>query len=147
MSSERTRERLTLKLPRMKLLICILISTATMAGQATSSPKRIYIEERIKTVAGASSHCDTYGNCYGTAGKNERNVSLEATREFTKRCPNLVIITDNRDKADYDLRISPGNSTLYKSDGDVAYTSPTKYRVGNLAKDVCSYIESQSKTP
>jgi len=93
-------------------------------------------------VTGGSVHCDTYGNCYGDQGTRTVNVSLEVTREIMKKCPTAVTVTDNHDAADFDLRISPGSSTLYKQNGDVAYTSPARFRVSNLAKDVCEYIAS-----
>jgi hypothetical protein len=105
--------------------------------------KRIHIEERLKTSSIGSSHCDTYGNCYGNAGTQTRNVSLELTRELTKRCPSVLTVTDNRDAADFDLRISTGSSTLYKQNGDVAYISPAKFKVSNLAKDICNYVATQ----
>lgn len=105
-------------------------------------PKRLYIEERIKTTTGNSVHCDTYGNCFGHEGTNSRNVSLEVTREVVKQCPSVLTVTDNRDVAEYDLRISPGSSTLYRQNGDVAYISPTKFRVSNLAKDVCNFAKN-----
>jgi hypothetical protein len=110
--------------------------------QPQPQPKRLYIEERIKTNTGSSVHCDTYGNCFGHSGTNTRNVSLETTREVMKRCPTVLTVTDNHEAADFDLRISPGSSTLYRQNGDVAYVSPTKYRVANLAKDVCAFVQS-----
>ena len=50
-----------------------------------------------------------------------RNVSLQVTRELMKTC-HWVTVTDNRDAADYVLRISPGSSILYQQNGDVALT-------------------------
>jgi hypothetical protein len=111
-------------------------------SQTSPTAKRLYIEERIKTTTGGSVHCDTYGNCFGHSGTNSRNVSLEVTKEVMKKCPTTLIVTDNRELADYDLRISPGSSTLYRQNGDVAYVSPTKFKVSNLAKDVCTYVEA-----
>lgn len=117
------------------------------AGQATASQasqlsqtKRLYIEERLKTTTGTSVHCDNYGNCYGHEGGRTRNVSLELTRKIMEKCPSMITVTDNHEAADYDLRISPGSSTLYKQNGDVAYVSPTRFRVSNLAKDVCEFV-------
>jgi hypothetical protein len=52
-----------------------------------------------------------------------------------KHCPEAITVTDNRDVANYVLRITPGASTLYKQDGDVAYISPTRWKISNLAKD------------
>jgi hypothetical protein len=114
--------------------------TDTQAGG--QSTKRLYIEERLKTTSGASVHCDNYGNCYGHSGSQTRNVSLETTKEFVKSCP-IVTVTDNREAADYVLRINIGSSTLYKQNGDVAYVSPAKFRVTNLVKDVCNYLRNR----
>lgn len=94
-------------------------------------------------MTGGSTHCDNHGNCFSSESTHARNVSLELTREIMKRCPNVLTVTDNRDAADFDLRISPGSSTLYRQNGDVAYVSPTKYHVSNLAKDVCNFVGEQ----
>jgi hypothetical protein len=104
-------------------------------------PTRIYIEERVTTVSGVSVHCDTFGNCYGHNTSTTRNVSLQVTGELMKTCQ-AVTVTDNREVADYVLRISPGNSTLYQQNGDVAYISPAKFKVSNPTKDVCAYVEA-----
>ena len=126
-------------------LLLVVIGSVICFAQTAQSPqiKRIFIEERLKAAAVGSSHCDAYGNCFGSAGTRTRNVSLELTREITKRCPTVLAVTDNHDAADYDLRNSPGSSTLYKQNGDVGYISPTRFRVSNLAKDVCNYVASQ----
>jgi len=110
----------------------------------TPQPKRLYIEERVKTASGSSTHCDTFGNCYSHQSTKTRNVSLEVTREVMKQCPGTLIVTDNRDEADFDLRISPGSSTLFKKNGDAGYVSPAKFRIANLAKDICAYADSQN---
>jgi hypothetical protein len=52
-------------------------------------------------------------------------------------------VTDNREGADYVLRINGGSSTLYKQNGDVAYVSPEKFKISNLVKDVCNFVNSQ----
>jgi hypothetical protein len=127
------------------ILALAMLTAALCWAQAPSVPtttKRLYIEERIKTVQGTSVHCDNYGNCFGHNTSRERNVSLDVTREVMKQCPSVLIVTDNFDARDFDLRISPGSSTLYRSNGDVAYVSPARFRVSNLAKDVCAYARS-----
>ncbi len=122
--------------------LLVLASTCCCWAQSPPQPKRIYIEERIKTSSGNSVHCDAYGSCFGHATSSTRNVSLETTREIMKQCPIILTVTDNREAADFDLRISPGSSTLYKQNGDIAYISPTKYRVSNLAKDICAFVQN-----
>jgi hypothetical protein len=56
-----------MKVPLQLLLVLILCGPiVAQQNEATSaSTKRLYIEEKIKTVAGTSVHCDSYGNCYG----------------------------------------------------------------------------------
>jgi hypothetical protein len=128
------------------LILAALLSTEPKPGvpfQSGSAGKRIFIEERVKTTTGASVHCDASGNCYGSGSMRSRSVSLEVTRDLTKSCP-AVTVTNNRDAADYVLRISPGSSSLFKQNGDVAYVSPARFKVSNLAKDVCGYIQAQS---
>jgi hypothetical protein len=107
---------------------------------SSDASKRLYVEERIKTTSGTSVHCDGYGNCYGHNTSHSRNVSLEVTREVMKHCSEAITVTDNRDVANYVLRITPGASTLYKQDGDVAYVSPTRWKTSNLAKDLCDFV-------
>lgn len=105
-------------------------------------PKKIYIEEFVIRNSGAFVNCSS-GNCTGIGAVGNRNISLETTRELLKHCPTILTVTDNRDVADYDLRISPGSSTLFKQNGDVAYVSPAKHKPANLAKDVCSFVSDQ----
>ena len=118
------------------------MTLTTLAAQAPESQSsRVFIEERLKTASGTSVHCDAFGNCYGHNTSITRNVSLEVTRELTKNC-RAAIVTDNREAADFVLRIATGSSTLYRANGDVAYISPARFKVSNLAKDVCGYIET-----
>ncbi len=135
----------------MKIFGVIVLPSVLVIGMQANSGapalKRIYVEEHIKTTAGGSTHCDTYGNCYGSTGTHSRDVSLEVTRELVKKCPDLLTVTDNLEASDYTLRISPGSSTLFKQNSDVAYISPTRFKVSNLAKDVCSYVHDHSVNP
>ena len=131
---------------------CFLIFVASQASaqgtsQTPSAPqptqaRKLFIEERIMTTTGGSVHCDDYGNCYGSSGTSSRDVSLEVTRAVMKSCPSLLTVTNSKDAADFDLRISPGSSTLYKRNGDVAYISPARFRVSNLVKDICAYAST-----
>jgi hypothetical protein len=105
-------------------------------------PKRLFIADYIIGGAIGSAHTDTSGNTLGSATEVGRNISLEATDGFMKKCP-AVTVTNDRDAADYILRPNKGSSTLYKRNGDVAYVSHAKVKVSNLVKDVCGYIQSQ----
>ena len=124
----------------MKAVLAFVV-VAGVSAPTQSPTTRIYIEERVKTTSGLNIHCDAFGNCYGHNTSTTRNVSLQVTRVLMKTC-RLVTVTDNRDAADYVLRISPGSSTIYQQDGDVAYVSPARFKVSNLAKDICGYIET-----
>jgi hypothetical protein len=141
----------SLRLLPAVLLVLVIIAPVALRGQDSATvpeqqpttsqqPKRLYIEERVKTSTGASVHCDNYGNCFAHQGTSSRNVSLELTRKIMEKCPSTITVTDSHDVADYDLRISPGSSTMFKQNGDVAYVSPTRFRVSNLAKDVCAFV-------
>jgi hypothetical protein len=62
----------------MKVLLLVLVLFAPAFAQQNgisgpASTKRLYIEEKIKTVAGSSVHCDNYGNCYGHNNTQTRN--------------------------------------------------------------------------
>lgn len=112
------------------------------AKKAEAPPtKRLFIADYVISGAVGSAHSDAYGNTYGSATAVGRNISLEATDGFIKKCP-AVTVTNDSSAADYVLRPNKGSSTLYKKNGDVAYVSHAKVRVSNLVKDVCSYIES-----
>jgi hypothetical protein len=125
----------------MQKLVALLF-VFPLVSSAQHQATRLYVEERIKTAVGASTHCDAYGNCYGGANVRERNVSAELTRGVMEKCPQAITMTDNREAADYVLRIAPGSSTLYNAAGDAVYVSPTRFRVKNLAKDVCGYVQT-----
>ena len=111
------------------------------ASQAVA-PVRIYVEEHITAVGLANVNCNASGNCFGSNRTYGRNVSLEVTKEFVKQCSNLVTVTNNREAADFSLKIATGNSTLYNKAGDVSYISPAKFKASNLAKDVCKYLKA-----
>jgi hypothetical protein len=100
---------------------------------------RLYIEERVKTTSGITVPCEILAVCRGHYAKQTRNLSLEVTREVEMRCGETITVTDNRGTANYVLRIAEGASTLYQRDGDVAYVSPARWNMSNVAKDVCNF--------
>jgi hypothetical protein len=106
----------------------------------TPPTKRLFIADYIITGAVGSSQT-TNGSTYGSASVVGRNISLEATDGFIKRCP-AVTVTSDKDAADYILRPNKGSSTLYKKNGDVVYVSHARVKVSNLVKDVCGYIQA-----
>jgi hypothetical protein len=107
----------------------------------TPPTKRLFIADYIITGVFGSAQT-TNGSTVGGAAVVGRNISLEATDGFIKRCP-AVTVTSDKDAADYVLRPNKGSSTLYKKNGDVAYVSHAKVKVSNLVKDVCGYIQAQ----
>jgi hypothetical protein len=71
------------------------------AKQPESPPtKKLFIADYIIGGAIGSAHTDTSGNTYGTAAVVGRNITLEATDGFMKKCP-AVTVTSDRDAADY----------------------------------------------
>jgi hypothetical protein len=103
--------------------------------------KRLFIADYVISGVVGSTHADSSGNAYGSAGVVGRNITLEATDDFMKHCP-AVTVTNDRSAADYVLQPNKGSSTLYKKNGDVAYVSHAKVKVSNLVKDVCGYIQT-----
>lgn len=107
----------------MKINIFSLVAFGYVlcSAQTATAPqaKRIFIEEGLKTA--------------------------ELTTEITKKCPAALVVTDNHNAADYDLRVTPGNSTLYKQNGNVAYNSAKRFDASNLAGDICNYAGSQQQ--
>ena len=71
----------------MKFAVCLIALAIPLAANIGAKqnesfgPKRLFIEDRVKTTSGASVHCDNYGNCFGSNTSRTRNVSLEVTRE------------------------------------------------------------------
>jgi hypothetical protein len=100
---------------------------------------RLYIEERVKTTSSLTIPCEVLAVCRGHNTRQMRSVSLEVAREVEKRCGETITVTNNRGTANYFLRIEEGASTLYQQDGDVAYVSPARWSMSNVAKDICNF--------
>lgn len=91
-------------------------------------PKKLFIEPRERETA-----------------YRKRNVTLELTKAILKQCPGAVSITEKKEHADYSLGVTPGSSTLYRSDGEVDHIFTAKWTVSGLAKETCGYLAG--KTP
>jgi hypothetical protein len=102
--------------------------------------QRLYVEERTKARIGDSVHCDFQGSCFSHEGENAQSVSVEVT----KRCPAVLASTDNRNMADYYLRIALESSILYRRSGEIAYTFSAKFDVSNLTKDLCAFAKKKA---
>jgi hypothetical protein len=108
-------------------------------AKAPAPSNRLYIEERVKTTSSMTIPCEVLAVCRGHYARQMRSLSLEVAREVERRCGETITVTNNRGTANYFLRIEEGASTLYQQDGDVAYVSPARWSMSNLAKDVCSF--------
>jgi hypothetical protein len=126
-------------------LTIMLASTVTAQQNTAPGTKKLYIEEHIETTT--TRYVEPKDNELGSFKTDDvtttRNVSLSVTNDVMKQCSSLVSVTDNRDAADYVLHIVSGSSTLTRQDGSVAYTSKSKWKNSNLAKDVCKFVGSQ----
>lgn len=142
---ESTMKSALVSLYLFTLAINVLGQSPTTQPEPAKQPdspktKRIFIGPYVIGGVVASTHADSSGNAYGSAGVVGRNITMEATGEFVKHCP-VVTVTNDRGAADFILQPNKGSSTLYKQNGDVVYVSPAKVKVSNLVKDVCGYIQ------
>jgi hypothetical protein len=125
-------------------LTIMLASTVTAQQNTAPVTKKLYIEEYIETtLTRFVSTTDEVGVLKNNESSTARDVSLIVKNDVTKECPSIVTVTDRRDGADYVLHIAHGSSTLSLQDGNVAYSSKSKWKHSNLAKDVCKFIGSQ----
>ena len=125
-------------------LTFMLASTVTAQQNTAPVTKKLYIEEHIETtLTRFVEPKEEYGSYKTNDVITTRDVSLSVTNDVMKQCPSLVTVTDSRDGADYVLHIAHGSSTLSRQDGTVAYSSKSKWKHSNLAKDVCKFIGSQ----
>lgn len=124
-----------------------------MALSAAAADKpRVFITEsgaaQFTTDAIAS---DPRGSLAFTGGTSPQNI--EVMKAFTRQCPN-VVITSNREKADYVIRfdhdeLNPtsafvkGNKVaVFNRDEDLVFTTSTR-TLGTAVKGVCSAISSR----
>jgi len=125
-------------------LTILLASTVAAQQNAAPSTKRLYIEPYNQTSA---THVVEPTDEFGVYNSHDvvttHPVSPIVTKDVRKQCPSLVTVIEIRDGADYVLHIAPGPSTLSRQDGSVAYTSKSKWKNGELAKDVCKFLGSQ----
>ncbi len=112
----------------MRLAPFVLAAISCVAvAQAQKPTAKVFIEDRV-----------VHNGIYGS-----RNITLEMTRELLKRCPSVVSPTENSSSADVRLAITPGASTLYRTDGSVEHIFGVRWMVSRLAKEVCAYFESR----
>jgi hypothetical protein len=126
-----------------------VVTLAIPLGVADGDKPRVFItESRSLQLLGDASIGDTKGSLLVTGGTSPQNV--EVMKIFTQRCPG-VIVTANRDKADYIVRLdheetSPatpfvrGNKVaVFNKDEDLIYSNSTRF-LSNAVKDACGAI-------
>jgi hypothetical protein len=106
----------------------------------TGPVQRVYAEQRTTARSGESVHCDLQGSCFSHEGQNAQAVSAEVAT----KCPGVLAATNNRDMADYYLRIFPENSIMYRRSGEIAYTFSAKFDVSSLTKDICAFAKKKA---
>jgi hypothetical protein len=122
---------------RIGITVGLILCSISLFGQASDKP-RIFIEEHTETngiVRCVPGTCREY--------EVQSSVSLELTKELTKKCP-TVAITGMKDAADYVLRLSSNGAVLYRQNGDLAYIS-SAHRISSLAKDICTFASGKAK--
>lgn len=135
-------------------LACSALIAIGLSGSAAAAAKpRVFITESASPqLSGDGSVADAKGSLTFTGGTSPQNV--EVMKAFVQRCPN-VIVTANRDKADYLVRldhdaISPttlfvhGNKVaVFDKNDDLIYTNSSRM-LSSAVKDACTAISVRS---
>ena len=106
----------------------------------TGPIQRVYAEQRTTARTGESAHCDLQGSCFSHEGENAQAVSAEVAT----KCPAVLAPTNNRDMAEYYLRIFSQSSIMYRRSGEIAYTFSAKFDVSSLTKDICAFAKKKA---
>jgi hypothetical protein len=142
---------------KAKLACFAVLGVLTACVLAASSPKpRIFITETTAPQAsGDASVGDARGTLAFTGGSSPQSV--EVMRTFERYCP-AVVITANRDKADYLVQfdheaINPttpfthGNKVaVFDKNEDLIYSNSTR-TLSSGVKDACRAINRASVSP
>jgi hypothetical protein len=127
----------------------VLLMTSSLDVASAAEKPRVYVtESQAAQLKGDGSVGDAQGSLSFAAGTSPQLV--EVMKTFTQRCPG-VIVTSNREKADYVVRLdhealSPatpfvhGNKVaVFNKDEDLIYTDSTRL-LANSVKGACSAI-------
>jgi hypothetical protein len=113
---------------------------ASQAAQSSDPRKKIYLEY---TGTGGNDFLAAWipGVEPTSSDVTGERVKGNATKEFMKSCPS-VVITTNEFAADFKLNLSGGNSSLADKDGTVVHLPPPHSKMSNIVKDACDYVNS-----
>ena len=126
-----------------------LFAIAAVAA-AAEKPRVFITESQSIQLSGDAAVGDVKGNLALAGGTSPQNV--EVMKAFIQRCPE-VIVTSNRDKADYIVRLDhdvPGPTTpfvrgnkvaIFSKSEDLIYGNSTRL-LGNAVKGACAAIRA-----
>jgi hypothetical protein len=135
---------MTIHLKTLPALVAVGISLSAAADK----PRIFITESQALQLSGETALGDTKGALSLTGGTSPQSV--EVMKMFLRRCPD-VVITSNREKADYIVRIDHealnpttpfvrGNKVaVFNRDEELVYGGSTRL-LGNAVKDACAAI-------
>jgi hypothetical protein len=132
----------------MKLQAGFIVLISVAAVSAAEKPRVFITESGAAQLTGEASVADTKGSLSFTGGTSKENI--EVMKAFSRLCPN-VLITGNRDKADFVVRfdhegINPttpfvrGNKVAVFDRGDDLVYSESTRTLGTAVKGVCAAL-------
>jgi hypothetical protein len=123
--------------------------------QAAEKPRIFLTESQALRVSGEAELGETKGALSLTGGTSPQNI--EVMKQFTRHCPD-VVVTANRDKADYTVRFdhesaSPitlfvrGNKVaIFGKNEELIFSTSTRL-LANAVKESCAAITAHVKKP
>jgi hypothetical protein len=150
LSSPECAEKAWRRSMKLRLLWIVLTALTIWPGAARADKPRVFItESQSAQLTGDAAAGDVKGSLSFTGGTSPNNI--EVMKHFMQRCPD-VIVTANRDKADYVVRLDHadvgpttpfvrGNkvAVFTKSSEDLIYSGSTRF-LGNAVKGACAAI-------
>jgi hypothetical protein len=131
-----------------KISFTAMLFTAGALASDTARPRVFITESHPLQLAGEGSVGDAEGTLTVTSGTTRENV--EVMRNFSRYCP-AVIVTANKDKADYVVRLDHeganpstpfvrGNKiAVFDKNEDLVFSHSTRF-LSNAVKDVCKAL-------
>jgi hypothetical protein len=131
----------------------LMLIAASLTLAALEKPRVFITESPSPQVSGDSSVGDLKGSLVFTGGTSPQNV--EVMKAFSRTCRN-VIVTANRDKADYIVRLDHealnpttpfvrGNKVaVFNKEEDLIYSNSSRL-LASAVKGVCTAIRDDSK--
>ncbi|MBV8072507.1 MAG: hypothetical protein JO270_21575 [Acidobacteriaceae bacterium] len=135
-----------------RIRVCSVLLGAAVAAQTAPTPKiRVFITESIAALASGDAQAgDAKGSLAFTGGSSPQSV--EVMKAFVRYCP-AVIVTANRDKADYLVRLdheaanpttpfTHGNKVaVFDRNEDLLYSNSTRI-LSTAVKDACAAMSA-----